>query len=160
MMRCYRCGECKEDNRFRPNQLTGIDGVSGVKEHQQEFYHYRRKRRTCGETATKYYSNSVRQPDFYSYQTHQIPQETNPHRKPGKDIRLCLRAVTGQMEPHEENKVIDPNRSYEQESVERALTCANCGQKLHVLEVHVCEHCCAELMSDPNSSMYEEEDDE
>ncbi|ENM0194584.1 protein ninD, partial [Escherichia coli] len=19
MMRCYRCGECKEDNRFRPN---------------------------------------------------------------------------------------------------------------------------------------------
>lgn len=140
--------------------LTGIDGVSGVKEHQQEFYHYRRKRRTYGETATKYYSNSVRQPDFYSYQTHQIPQETNPHRKPGKDIRLCLRAVTGQMEPHEENKVIDPNRSYEQESVERALTCANCGQKLHVLEVHVCSDCCAELMSDPNSSMYEEEDDE
>ncbi len=37
---------------------------------------------------------------------------------------------------------------------------ANCGQKLHVLEVHVCEYCCAELMSDPNSSMYEEEDDE
>ncbi|EIW6620421.1 protein NinF, partial [Escherichia coli] len=25
---------------------------------------------------------------------------------------------------------------------------------------HVCEYCCAELMSDPNSSMYEEEDDE
>ncbi|HCK1927651.1 TPA: protein ninF, partial [Escherichia coli] len=24
----------------------------------------------------------------------------------------------------------------------------------------MCEHCCAELMSDPNSSMYEEEDDE
>ncbi|EFL9575897.1 protein ninF, partial [Escherichia coli] len=24
----------------------------------------------------------------------------------------------------------------------------------------VYEHCCAELMSDPNSSMYEEEDDE
>ncbi|EBM5637396.1 protein ninF, partial [Salmonella enterica] len=24
---------------------------------------------------------------------------------------------------------------------------------------HVCEACCAELMSDPNSSMYEEEDD-
>ncbi|EES3507724.1 protein NinF, partial [Escherichia coli] len=23
----------------------------------------------------------------------------------------------------------------------------------------VCEHCCAELMSDPNSSMYEEEYD-
>ena len=145
---------------FDPGNLTGIDGVSGVKEHQQGCYHYRRKRRTCGETATKHYSNSVRQPDFYSYQTHQIPQETNPHRKPGKDIRLCLRAVTGQMEPHEENKVIDPNRSYEQESVERALTCANCGQKLHVLEVHVCSDCCAELMSDPNSSMYEEEDDE
>ncbi|WP_111969970.1 protein NinF [Escherichia coli] len=49
---------------------------------------------------------------------------------------------------------------YQKESVERALTCANCGQKLHVLEVHMCEHCCAELMSDPNSSMYEEEDDE
>ncbi|EBX7904585.1 protein ninF, partial [Salmonella enterica subsp. enterica serovar Heidelberg] len=48
---------------------------------------------------------------------------------------------------------------YQKESVERALTCANCGQKLHVLEVHVCEACCAELMSDPNSSMYEEEDD-
>lgn len=127
--------------------LTGIDGVSGVKEHQQGCYHYRRKRRTCGETATKHYSNSVRQPDFYSYQTHQIPQETNPHRKPGKDIRLCLRAVTGQMEPHEENKVIDPNRSYEQESVERALTCANCGQKLHVLEVHVCERCIYECLN-------------
>lgn len=56
--------------------------------------------------------------------------------------------------------MIDQNRSYEQGSVERALTCANCGQKLHVLEVHMCEHCCAELMSDPNSSMYEEEDDE
>lgn len=27
---------------------------------------------------------------------------------------------------------------YQKESVERALTCANCGQKLHVLEVHVC----------------------
>ncbi|EKR2077385.1 TPA_asm: protein ninF [Salmonella enterica subsp. salamae] len=40
-----------------------------------------------------------------------------------------------------------------------SLTCANCGQKLHVLEVHVCEACCSELMSDPNSSMYEEEDD-
>ncbi|HCP3616168.1 TPA: protein ninF, partial [Escherichia coli] len=26
-------------------------------------------------------------------------------------------------------------------------------------EVHVCSDCCAELMSDPNSSMYEEEDD-
>ncbi|EID7351255.1 protein ninF [Escherichia coli] len=49
---------------------------------------------------------------------------------------------------------------YQKESVERALTCANCGQKLHVLEVHVCSDCCAELMSDPNSSMYEEEDDE
>ncbi|EAO3117738.1 protein ninF [Salmonella enterica] len=63
------------------------------------------------------------------------------------------------MEPHEENKVIDPNRSYEQESVERALTCANCGQKLHVLEVHVCEHCCAELMADPNGQMLEEDDE-
>lgn len=57
----------------------------------------------------------------------------------------------------EEYKVIDPNRSYEQESVERALTCANCVQKLHVLEVHVCEHCCAELMSDPNGDMSNED---
>ncbi|EAC1773273.1 protein ninF [Salmonella enterica] len=56
--------------------------------------------------------------------------------------------------------MIDQNRSYEQGSVERALTFANCGKKLHVLEVHVCSDCCAELMSDPNSSMYEEEDDE
>lgn len=29
-----------------------------------------------------------------------------------------------------------------------------------MLEVHVCSDCCAELMSDPNSAMYEEEDDE
>lgn len=58
--------------------------------------------------------------------------------------------------------MLSPSQSlqYQKESVERALTCANCGQNLHVLEVHVCEHCCAELMSDPNSSMYEEEDDE
>ncbi|EON0108469.1 protein NinF [Escherichia coli] len=56
--------------------------------------------------------------------------------------------------------MIDQNRSYEQESVGRALTCANCGQKLHVLEVHVCSDCCTELMSDPNSSMHEEEYDE
>ncbi|WP_283936938.1 protein NinF, partial [Escherichia coli] len=27
------------------------------------------------------------------------------------------------------------------------------------LTAHVCEACCAELMSDLNSSMYEEEDD-
>lgn len=49
--------------------------------------------------------------------------------------------------------MLSPSQSlqYQKESVERALTCANCGQKLHVLEVHVCEHCCAELMSDPNS---------
>ena len=48
--------------------------------------------------------------------------------------------------------MLSPSQSlqYQKESVERALTCANCGQKLHVLE----------LMSDPNSSMYEEEDDE
>ncbi|EFH4043243.1 protein ninF [Escherichia coli] len=63
--------------------------------------------------------------------------------------------------------MLSPSQSlqYQKESVERALTCANCGQKLHVLEVHVlevhvCSDCCAELMSDPNSSMYEEEDDE
>lgn len=59
----------------------------------------------------------------------------------------------------EENKVIDQNRSYEQESVERALTCANCGQKLHVLEIHVCEASCSELMSDPNGDMTEEDDE-
>lgn len=49
--------------------------------------------------------------------------------------------------------MLSPSQSlqYQKESVERALTCANCGQKLHVLEVHMCEHCCAELMSDPNN---------
>ncbi len=38
--------------------------------------------------------------------------------------------------------MLSPSQSiqYQKESVERALTCANCGQKLHVLEVHVCEH--------------------
>nr|DAU58039.1 MAG TPA: NinF protein [Caudoviricetes sp.] len=51
-------------------------------------------------------------------------------------------------------------QSYEQQSIARAMTCANCGKKLHVLEVHVCEVCCAELMCVPNSSMYEEEDDD
>ncbi|EKC4419181.1 protein ninF [Salmonella enterica] len=58
--------------------------------------------------------------------------------------------------------MLSPSQSlqYQKESVERALTCDNCGQKLHVLEVHVCSCCCAELMSDPNSSMHEEEDDE
>ncbi|EHW2737240.1 protein ninF [Escherichia coli] len=57
--------------------------------------------------------------------------------------------------------MLSPSQSlqYQKESVERVLTCANCGQKLHVLEVHVCSDCCSELMSDPNSSMYEEEDD-
>ncbi|MCT8969123.1 protein NinF [Escherichia coli] len=36
--------------------------------------------------------------------------------------------------------MLSPSQSlqYQKESVERALTCANCGQKLHVLEVHVC----------------------
>ncbi|EOM1215238.1 nuclease domain-containing protein [Escherichia coli] len=35
--------------------------------------------------------------------------------------------------------MLSPSQSiqYQKESVERALTCANCGQKLHVLEVHV-----------------------
>ncbi|MCV5491012.1 hypothetical protein OFM83_27545, partial [Escherichia coli] len=55
--------------------------------------------------------------------------------------------------------MIDPNRSYEQESVERALTCANCGQKLHVLEVHVCEEWWGEVMRDGNRWMEEEEGD-
>ena len=36
---------------------------------------------------------------------------------------------------------------YQKESVERALTCANCGQKLHVLEVHVCERCIYECLN-------------
>ncbi|EFH4907718.1 protein ninF, partial [Escherichia coli] len=37
--------------------------------------------------------------------------------------------------------MLSPSQSlqYQKESVERALTCANCSQKLHVLEVHVCE---------------------
>lgn len=69
MMRCYRCGECKEDNRFRPNNLTGIDGVSDVKEHQQGCYHYRRKRRTCGETATKYHRHNLRKLQIPSNET-------------------------------------------------------------------------------------------
>lgn len=50
-------------------------------------------------------------------------------------------------------------QSYEQQSIARALTCANCGQKLHVLEVHVCSDCCAELMADPNGQMLEEDDE-
>ncbi|MGG4890532.1 protein NinF [Escherichia coli] len=36
---------------------------------------------------------------------------------------------------------------YQKESVERALTCANRGQKLHVLEVHVCERCIYECLN-------------
>ncbi|KAB0002495.1 hypothetical protein F7F38_26970 [Escherichia coli] len=34
--------------------------------------------------------------------------------------------------------MLSPSQSlqYQKESVERALTCANCGQKLHVLEVN------------------------
>ncbi|EAO2793463.1 protein NinF [Salmonella enterica subsp. enterica serovar Newport] len=55
--------------------------------------------------------------------------------------------------------MLSPSQSlqYQKESVERALTCANCGQKLHVLEVHVCSDCCAELMSDPNGDMSNED---
>ncbi|BCU51201.1 NinF protein [Citrobacter amalonaticus] len=49
-------------------------------------------------------------------------------------------------------------QAYEQKSIERALTCANCGIKLHILEVHLCEQCCCELMSDPNSAMHEDDD--
>ncbi|EAA1142871.1 protein ninF [Salmonella enterica subsp. enterica serovar Hadar] len=57
--------------------------------------------------------------------------------------------------------MLSPSQSlqYQKESVERALTCANCGQKLHVLEVHVCEASCSELMSDPNGDMTEEDDE-
>lgn len=62
-----------------------------------------------------------------------IPKESDV--KPSTTRLTC--GISGGLETCEENKVIDPNRSYEQESVERALTCANCGQKLHVLEVHV-----------------------
>lgn len=49
--------------------------------------------------------------------------------------------------------------NYQTESISRALTCANCGEKLHINEVHVCDVCCADMMIDPNSSMHEEEDD-
>jgi NinF protein. len=49
---------------------------------------------------------------------------------------------------------------YQSSSIQRALTCANCGGDLHPLEVHVCESCCAEMMSDPNSNMCEDEDGE
>lgn len=45
--------------------------------------------------------------------------------------------------------MLSPSQSlqYQKESVERALTCANCGQKLHVLEVHVCERCIYECLN-------------
>lgn len=52
------------------------------------------------------------------------------------------------------------SQSYEQQSIDIAMTCANCGKKLHVLEVHVCELCCAELLSDPDGQMLKEEGDE
>ncbi|EBG0219421.1 protein ninF [Salmonella enterica subsp. enterica] len=57
--------------------------------------------------------------------------------------------------------MLSPSQSlqYQKKSVERALTCANCGKKLHVLEVHVCSDCCAELMADPNGQMLEEDDE-
>ena len=45
---------------------------------------------------------------------------------------------------------------YQADSVSRAMTCANCGEKLHVLEIHICEHCCSELMADPNGQMLED----
>ncbi|MBV8045103.1 protein NinF [Pluralibacter sp.] len=50
-------------------------------------------------------------------------------------------------------------QSYEQQSIRRALECANCGKQLHILEVHVCELCCAELLSEPNEKMTEEDDE-
>lgn len=45
--------------------------------------------------------------------------------------------------------MLSPSQSlqYQKESVERALTCANCGQKLHVLEVYVCERCIYECLN-------------
>ncbi|HAX5077754.1 TPA: protein ninF [Escherichia coli] len=45
--------------------------------------------------------------------------------------------------------MLSPSQSlqYQKESVERALTCANCSQKLHVLEVHVCERCIYECLN-------------
>ncbi|EKE3573604.1 protein ninF [Escherichia coli] len=45
--------------------------------------------------------------------------------------------------------MLSPSQSlqYQKESVERALTCANCGRKLHVLEVHVCERCIYECLN-------------
>jgi hypothetical protein len=49
-------------------------------------------------------------------------------------------------------------QEYEQQSIRRALSCANCGNPLHILEVHVCELCCAELLSEPNEQMTEEDD--
>lgn len=38
--------------------------------------------------------------------------------------------------------------------------CAACKVKLHPFETHVCDNCAVELYPDPNSSMFEEDDDE
>lgn len=53
----------------------------------------------------------------------------------------------------------DQISNYQQQSIARASHCANCGQKLHPLEVYACEHCAMELLSDPNSQMVEEDDE-
>jgi predicted amidophosphoribosyltransferase len=53
----------------------------------------------------------------------------------------------------------DQITKYHADSNYRAGYCANCNKTLHSLEIYMCEHCCAELMSDPNSTMWEEDDD-
>ncbi|ECA5484813.1 NinF family protein, partial [Salmonella enterica subsp. enterica serovar Potsdam] len=54
--------------------------------------------------------------------------------------------------------MIDPNRSYEQESIARAM-CAGCNKQLAQDEIYACAECVNEWLvyRDPNSSMYEEE---
>ncbi|EDN3813709.1 NinF family protein [Salmonella enterica subsp. enterica serovar Chester] len=57
--------------------------------------------------------------------------------------------------------MIDQNRSYEQESIARAL-CAGCNKQLAQDEIYACAECINEWLvyRDPNSSMHEEENDE
>ena len=83
--------------------LTGIDGVSGVKEHQQGCYHYRRKRRTCGETATKYHRHNLRKQQILPDPTKPIVvtiQERNRSLDQNRKLWACLGDVSRQVEWH------------------------------------------------------------
>ncbi|EAA6487063.1 NinF family protein [Salmonella enterica subsp. enterica serovar Agona] len=56
--------------------------------------------------------------------------------------------------------MIDPNRSYEQESIARAM-CAGCNKQLAPGEIYVCAECVNEWLvyRDPNGDMTEEDDE-